>query len=78
MLSRRMRDGVRAGHTTVEEVAGTKWKRLYPKNPKSGPDGKDGMRFVPLSKDFPSQILSSWSEFFMGKATPKTRGSKDE
>lgn len=63
MLSRRMRDGVRAGHTTVEEVAGTKWKRLYPKNPKSGPDGKDGM---------------SWSEFFMAKATPKTRGSKDE
>jgi len=63
MLSRRMRDGIRVGHTTVEEVGGTKWKRLYPKTPKSGPDGKDGM---------------SWSEFFMGKATPKTRGSQDE
>jgi len=46
MLSRRMRDGVRAGYCTVEEVADTKWKRLYPKIPKSGPDGKDGIRFV--------------------------------
>jgi hypothetical protein len=63
MLSRRVRDGIRAGYTTIEEVEGTKWKRLYPKTPKSGPDGKDGM---------------SWSEFFMGKATPKTGGSQDE
>lgn len=63
MLSRRMRDGVRAGYCTVEEVADTKWKRLYPKIPKSGPDGKDGI---------------SWSEFFMRRATPKTRGNQDE
>jgi len=63
MLSRRMRDGVRAGYCTVEEVADTKWKRLYPKAPKNGPNGKDG---------------KSWSEFFMGKATPKTRRPKDE
>jgi len=60
-LSRRMRDGIRTGHCTVEEVASTKWKRLYPKTPKGGP--KEGQ---------------SWEEFFMGKATPKTRGPKDE
>jgi len=60
ILSRRMRDGVRAGHCTIEEVAGTRWKRLYPKTPAGGPGDQ------------------SWEEFFMGKATPKTRGSKDE
>lgn len=44
-LSRRVRDGIRSGYTTVEEAEKIKWKRLFPNTPKGGPNGEGWQTF---------------------------------